>query len=240
MKTLADVLARERRCEDPALFVSEGPQRYNYHRLLTTAWKAANFLHHHGVREGTTVAVTPEHRAQPVLAFLGGSLLGARTRFVTGREADAKVLVAPYDKLDAFDLPAGTQRIGYGDDPTDPAHWYWEGDVWSENPTMPPEPSRPETEILVTDERGYSHADLLGWAQEARESLALAGDERVAVRARIVDARVLAAGVLAPLLAGSEILFPDDETAGDVAITFDTRDGEVHEEDVFDVASLDS
>ena len=58
METLADVLARDRRSDAPALH-AEGPtrQRYDYRRFLTTAWKAGNFLHKQGVRTGDTVAV---------------------------------------------------------------------------------------------------------------------------------------------------------------------------------------
>ncbi|WP_435360811.1 AMP-binding protein [Haloarchaeobius sp. DFWS5] len=244
METLADVLARDRRSDAPALFVAgTAVQRYDYRRLLTTAWKAANFLHHQGVREGSTVAVVSERRAQPVLAFLGASLLGARTRFDWADEAtgtvaldDARVLVAPHDELASYALPAGAQYVGYGDDSTDPAHHYWEGEVWSENPTMPPEPCLPDTEILLAGTRGYSHTELLQWAETAHESLSLAGDEQVAVRTSLDDPRTLGAGVLAPLLAGSEILFPDDETQGDVAVT--RGDDDCPEKRVFELDSV--
>ncbi|MCT9096007.1 long-chain fatty acid--CoA ligase [Haloarchaeobius sp. HME9146] len=219
METLADVLARDRRSDAPALYATgAGVQRYDYRRFLTTAWKAGNFMHHHGVRTGSTVAVVTEPRAQPVLAFLGASLLGAQTRFDPPASVDAKLLVGPTAALDDYDLPAGTQRIGYVDDPENPAYWYWEGGVWSENPTMPPEPCHPADGILWADERVYSHADLLAGARRAKEALSLTGEERVAVRTPLSDPRTVTAGVLAPLLVGAEILFPDEETAGDVAV----------------------
>ncbi|WP_439025730.1 hypothetical protein [Haloarchaeobius sp. DT45] len=235
METLADVLARDRRSDAPALYATgAGIQRYDYRRFLTTAWKAGNFMHHHGVRTGATVAVVTEPRAQPVLAFLGASLLGAQTRFDPPATVDAKLLVAPTPRLDDFDVPAGTQRIGYGDDPEDPAYWYWEGGVWSENPTMPPEPCRPDDGILWTEDRVYTHADLLAGARQAVDALDLTGDERVAVRTPLADPRTVAAGVLAALLAGSEILFPDGETVGDVAVV----DGDAPEATVLSLADV--
>ncbi|WP_267642696.1 hypothetical protein [Haloarchaeobius amylolyticus] len=237
METLADVLARDRRSDAPALTAAgDGVQRYDYRRFLTTAWKAGNFMHHHGVRTGSTVAVATEPRAQPVLAFLGASLLGAQTRFDPPPTVDAKLLVAPTARLDEYEVPPGTQRIGYGDDPEDPAYWYWEGGVWSENPTMPPEPCRPDDGILWTEERVYTHADLLAGARQARDALDLTGDERVAVRAPVADPRTIAAGVLGALLTGCEILFPGPAEEGDVAVA---TGEDAPEARVFALASLD-
>jgi hypothetical protein len=46
----------------------------------------------------------------------------------------------------------------------------------------------------------------------------LTGEERISIRAPLSDPRTVAAGVLAPLLAGSEILFSNDDSVGDVAV----------------------
>ena len=226
METLADVLARDRRSDAPAL-VADGrtPQRYDYRRFLTTAWKAGNLLHKQGVRTGSTVGVVGAARAQPVLAFLGASLLGAVTRFDPPTAFDARLLVAPSDELDGYDLPAGAQRIGYGTDPADPAHWYWEQEVWSENPTMPPEPCAPADPILDDGERTYSHADLLVGARWTRDRLSLTPEDRVVVRAPLSTPGTIAAGVLAPLLVGGSIrLESGDGTT--VAVADATGDGE--------------
>ncbi|MFD1644601.1 long-chain fatty acid--CoA ligase [Haloarchaeobius litoreus] len=206
MQTLADVLARERRGDAPALY-AEGPttQRYDYRRFLTTAWKTGNLLHKRGVRTGATVAIVPSARAQPVLTFLGASLLGAVTRFSPPRAVEARAFVAPTDRLAEYDIAPGTATVGYGADPESPAHDYWEGGVWSENPTMPPEPAAPSDPILDDGDRQYTHADLLAGATWAVEELGLAADDTVAVGGTVSSPPVIAAGILAPLVAGASI-----------------------------------
>jgi hypothetical protein len=206
MQTLADVLARDRRSDAPALS-AEGPttQRYDYRRFLTTAWKTGNLLHKRGVRTGATVAVVPSARAQPVLTFLGASLLGAVTTFDPPTEVAARAFVAPTDRLPEYDIAPGTATVGYGADPENPAHDYWEGGVWSENPTMPPEPTSPSDPILDDGDRQYTHADLVAGAEWAVEELDLSADDTVAVEGSVASPAVLAAGVIAPLVAGASI-----------------------------------
>ncbi|WP_440990859.1 acetyl-CoA synthetase [Haloarchaeobius baliensis] len=219
METLADVLARDRRSDAPALF-AEGPttQRYDYRRFLTTAWKTGNLLHKRGVRTGAEVAIVPSPRAQPVLTFLGASLLGAVTTFDPPREVAARAFVAPTGRLGEYDIAPGTATVGYGADPEDPAHDYWEGGVWSENPTMPPEPASPSDPILDDGDRQYTHADLIAGAQWAVEELGLTAEDTVVVRGQVGSPAVLAAGVIGPLVAGASIrLDGGDEDAVGVA-----------------------
>ncbi|WP_256298499.1 hypothetical protein [Haloarchaeobius salinus] len=229
MQTLADVLARDRRSDAPALF-AEGPttQRYDYRRFLTTAWKTGNLLHKLGVRTGAEVAIVPSARAQPVLTFLGASLLGAVTTFDPSREVEARAFVAPTDRLGEYDIAPGTATIGYGADPENPAHDYWEGGVWSENPTMPPEPATPSDPILDDGDRRYTHADLLAGAEWAVDELALTAEDTVSVGGRVASPAVLAAGVIAPLVAGASTRLDggDGDTAGVVdGASIDVSDG---------------
>jgi len=206
METLADVLARDRRSDAPALH-AEGPtrQRYDYRRFLTTAWKTGNLLHKRGVRTGAEVAIVPSPRAQPVLSFLGASLLGAVTTYDPPREVAARAFVAPTDRLGEYDIAPGTATVGYGSDPENPAHDYWEGGVWSENPTMPPEPAAPSDPILDDGDRRYTHADLLAGAEWAVGELGLTAEDTVVVRGPVATPAVLAAGIVAPLVAGASI-----------------------------------
>lgn len=222
MQTLADVLARDRRSDAPALH-AEGPtrQRYDYRRFLTTAWKTGNLLHKRGVRTGAEVAVVPSPRAQPILTFLGASLLGAVTTFDPPREVAARAFVAPTDRLGEYDIAPGTATVGYGADPEDPAHDYWEGGVWSENPTMPPEPAAPSDPILDDGDRQYTHADLVSGAEWAVDELGLGADDRVVVEGQVGTPAVLAAGVLAPLVAGASIRL--DGGDGDAVAVADGR-----------------
>ncbi|WP_257299056.1 hypothetical protein [Haloarchaeobius sp. FL176] len=219
MNTLADVLARDRRSDSPALF-AEGPttQRYDYRRFLTTAWKTGNLLHKRGVRTGAEVAIVSSPRAQPVLTFLGASLLGAVTTFDPPTAVEARAFVAPTDRLGAYDIAPGTATVGYGTEPETPAHDYWEGGVWSENPTMPPEPTSPSDAILDDGDRQYTHGDLVTGAEWVADELGLTADDTVAVSGTVASPAVLTAGVVAPLVAGASIRFDGgDEDAVAVA-----------------------
>jgi hypothetical protein len=218
MDSLDDLVARERRIQDVAVRAAGTPERtYTYHRFCTTAWKTGNFLRHLGVGEGVAVGVAADPLPQPLLTFFGTALLGGRTRFAPPTDWDGRVVVAGGDATEAYDLPPGGQRVAYGDDPDDPATRYFEQDVWSENPSFPPVDRDPTTPALDDGNRTYSPADLVGAATRVADGFDL-GEEVVAVRASLTDARVLTAGVLAPLIAGGTVLFPGEEAVGDVAV----------------------
>lgn len=234
MDTLGDLVARERRTGDPALHVPGTPPReYDYRRFCTTTWKTGNYLRRLGVRStdevedqdgslaGATVAVVPTRAPEPLLALFGSALLGARVRFAPPRDVAARVLVAPGDEMDAYDLPPGSQRIAYGVESDDPAVAWFGESVWSENPSFPPTAVSPDAPAVTTDDCDHAHADLLVAADATATAWELDDGDTVAVRAPLSDPRALAAGVLAPLLAGAEILLPDDEYVGDVAVVDD-------------------
>jgi len=220
MESLDDVVARERRSQDLAVRAAGEPERtYTYHRFCTTAWKTGNFLRHLGVGDGVAVGVAADPVPQSLLAFFGTALLGGRTRFDPPREFDGRAVVARSEAIAEYDLPAGGQRVGYGDDPEDPATRYFEEEVWSENPSFPPVDRDPGTAALEDDERRYSHAELVDAASTAVEEFELDADDAVAVRASLADPRTVVAGALAPLIAGGTVLFPGGDAAGDVAVT---------------------
>ncbi|WP_227354969.1 hypothetical protein [Haladaptatus salinisoli] len=215
MDTFADLVARERRSDDPALAVPDS-RGYDYHRLLTTAWKTGNFLRHLGVGEGATVGVVAAPAAPPVLGFLGSALLGAGVRFDPPREVDARVLLAPGAIVGEYDLPPGGQYASYGGAVDDPRVSHFESDVWSENPAFPETPIPPETTALAGD-RAVSRADLLDAGEAVAEARHLEAGDSVVVRAPLSDPRAVAAGVVAPLVAGAEIRLDADRT-GDFAV----------------------
>jgi acyl-CoA synthetase (AMP-forming)/AMP-acid ligase II len=226
MNTLVDLVARDRRSDAPALRAPAHGQFYDYQRLCTTTWKTANFLHARGVRARSTVGVADDARGQVVLAVLGGALLGAKAYLAPPRNVDARVVVAHADDLDRYELAAGTQRIAYGGEPTDPDVYYFEGDVWSENPTMPPEAeARSDVNVaLVTGSQAFTHGELLATAASVGDRLSLSADTEVAVRAPLSDARAFAAGVLAPIYAGGTVVFPDGDATADAAVVAPDRD----------------
>ncbi|WP_121821929.1 acyl-CoA synthetase family protein [Halostella salina] len=225
METVDDLVARDRRSEATALSVAGGAT-YDYHRFLTTAWKTGNFLRHHGVREGATVAAADDRASQPLLTFLGTAMLGGVTRFVDPAEShdDAQAVVYPATDADAAEVPPGTNRIGYGDEPDDPAVAHFGRDVWSENPSFPPVERDPDSPVLAADGATYSHRDLLSAAEAVVEDHDLNAEDRVALRTPLAHPGTVVAGVVAPLLAGAAIVLPDADSpdadaAGTVAVT---------------------
>lgn len=216
--TLTELLARDRRSPEAALVHAPTGRSYDYRRALTSAWKVALFLRNEGVRGGMDVAVADDDAPEAVLSFLGAGLLGATVSISPERLDGAKALVAPTDRLGEFDAGPGTRLVGYGGEPADPSMAYFERDVWSENPTLPPDRPTPEAPLLAADGVVYGHGELLEAAAAVTETHDLAPGTDVVVRGRLARPGVLVAGVLAPLLAGAVVVVPDGETVGDVAV----------------------
>jgi acyl-coenzyme A synthetase/AMP-(fatty) acid ligase len=226
MHTLGDLVARERRSDATALRADPADRAISYHDFCTTAWKAGNFLRYLGVGPNDTVAVADDPAPEPVLTFLGAALLGSRVRFgvdaasLGAEGADApRVVTVPAETETDFDLPGGSRLLVYGDVPSEPRTAHWEGDVWSENPAFPPVDVHPEDVALVTTNGAtLSHAATLERAREVAEANDIAEGTTVAVRASTADPGVVVAGLVAPLLAGGTVVFPDGETECDVAV----------------------
>lgn len=212
-ETLPDLVARERRSDDPALLV-DGPrrQRYTYHRLCTTAWQTGNFLRHLGIRDGATVAIAADRAAQPVLALFGTALLGGIALFDPPRSVDARAVVAPVETVGEYDLPPGGQRAGYRGDSEDPNTYHFEEELWSENPTTVPREYDPDAAVLSDGDREYSHRTLLDAARETVDHYGIESNDVVATREPLADPEVLVAGLLAPLLAGATVALDEDAT----------------------------
>ncbi|EMA46188.1 hypothetical protein [Halococcus saccharolyticus] len=218
MDTLRGLLARDRRSDNPALRVAGDPEEeYDYHRLLTNAWKTGNFLSHLGVRRGRTVGIAGR-QAAAVLAFLGTASLGGVARFDPPTSIDARAVVAPTDAIDDFELPPGGTRVAYGDSPDDPGAAHFERDVWSENPTLAPTEVVADDPVLAADGSSVSHAELLDTAGRVVERAGLTAGDAVVVRASLTHPETVAAGIVAPLLTGATVVFPAAGTVGDVAI----------------------
>jgi acyl-coenzyme A synthetase/AMP-(fatty) acid ligase len=220
MDVLGDLVARDRRSDRPALRV-DGRESYSYHDLCTTAWKAGNVLRHYGVAGGHTVAVAALARPAPLLTFLGAASLGAVTRFgpspgtAGDGEVDARVVLVPAVEESAYDLPPGSKLFVYGDRPADPSTVHWEADVWSENPAIPPyEVAAEDPALAAADGSTHSHRDLLDAAGEVVEAYELDADSRVGLRGPLEHPGVVAAGVVAPLLAGGTVVVPAESGDG--------------------------
>ncbi len=227
MHILGDLVARERRSDDPALAVP-GAGEYDYHRLCTTTWKTGNFFRHLGVHEGVTVGIRATPAAQPILGFLGATLLGASVHFDPPSETDARVLLAPTESVSEYELPPGGQYVAYGDAPSDPTVSHFETDVWSENPVFPDTPLPPET-VALTGERAMSHADLLDAGTAVATEWNLEPGDSVAIRAPLSDPRTITAGLVAPLLVGGECVLDTERTADFAVVAGDLAASDVPE-----------
>ncbi len=223
--TVDELLARDRRSDRPALVDATG-REYDSHWLCTTAWKSGNFLRHAGVRNGVTVGVVGDGPLA-LVAFLGTTLLEARTRFEPPIDCaaldDFRALVAPVDVLDRYTLPAGSQRVGYGDQPAQPDVHHFDAGLWSENPSFPPVDMDPQTELLVDERRHYTHDSVLTAARSVITEYGLDAGDRVVVAAPLSNPQVVVAGVIAPLLADGVIVLTDENGDAPRSATEDDR-----------------
>lgn len=222
METLGDLLTRDRRTDDLAVRAPGGGDAtatYTYEDFVTTAWKTANFFSHRGVHRGATVAVADDAAVPPLLALFGAAQLGAAVRFDPPLSIDADLLVAPGDEVLGYDLPPGATRIAYHDQPDDPGVEAFGRRIWSENPVEPPESVDPGSAALLTDDGEATHESLLERAEAVAADFS--ADDEVVVRVPLAHPGTVVAGVLAPLLAGAAVLFPDgteSEPHGDLAV----------------------
>jgi hypothetical protein len=205
---VGDLLARERRGPETALVDGTRDRSRSYRDVCTTAYKAGNFLRYLGVDGGDTVAIAPEARPQPVFTFLGASLLGAVTRFAATTDA-AAVVVDAADEA-SVSPPPGTKLAVYGGAPARPDTVHWEETVWSENPAFPPTPVDPADPVVASADgtTTYDHGRVLAAARRVVEEWSLDAGDGVALRAPLGDPRTVAAGVVAPLLAGGHVVLP--------------------------------
>lgn len=223
MDTIDELVARDRRSREPALRARTGVNtRYDYYQLCTTAHKTGNFLSHRGVRAGERVAVVASESGAPILSLFGAALLGACVRFDPPREVDARVLVAPADVIEAYDLPPSATRVAYDGESDDPAVEAFGESVWSENPFCPTPPEiGPEAAFLATDEDEYKQGELLAATESVVERWELDSGDEVAIRAPLSRPGTIVAGVLAPVSVGATIVFPGAEAEADVAVAED-------------------
>lgn len=219
MDVLGDLIARDRRSDAPALRHAPTGRAYDYRRFCTTAWKVGNFLRNEGVRGGMTVAVADDPVPEPVLALYGAAALGASVSFGADPD-DAKAVVASTGGLADFASGPSTRRIGYGDEPADPSVAYFERDVWSENPTQPPDRVAPDDPLLRAGDRTVTHGEALAAARGVVGAHGLGEGSTVAVRAPLAGPGTVVAGLVAPVLAGGVVLLPGDDAdaTGDLAV----------------------
>jgi hypothetical protein len=224
MNTLGDAIARDRRSDQPALFGPSTGRAYDYRRFCTSAWKTGNFLRYLGVRGGSVVAIADEAIVEPILTLYGAAELGAVISFGPDAaiEEQVRALVIPAAAVDDHAVGTSTKRVVYGDPPDDPSISYFERDVWSENPTAPPDRVDPDDPLLEASTDRYTHRDLLTAAGAVIDEHGLESGDSVAVVGSFADPGVVAAGLIAPIVAGARIVV--GESAADLVVGGDESD----------------
>ncbi|WP_224335984.1 long-chain fatty acid--CoA ligase [Haloprofundus halobius] len=223
MNVLGEIVGRDRRTDRSAVHHPSAGRTMSYHDFCTTAWKAGNVFRHLGVAGGRGVEIEPIGSPESLLSFFGATLLGSPVRFEIRDDDEARLVVATADREAEFDPSPGTKLVVYGDCPTRPDTTYWESDVWSENPAIPPYEIEPSTPALVTHETTYSHEQLLTLAERVVDDYDLSATSRVAVAGSLSHPGVVVAGVVAPLLVGGTAVLGSktDEMATLAVVTDD-------------------
>ena len=225
MNTLADLVADGRERDGTAIDARQRTAPYSYRELCTNVWKAANLVGHYGTHPGSEVAVVPGPKdadaadwpetcghidsADPVLAALGATLRGATVTMTPDQPVEARVLVLPAGWHEVFDTAPQCSVLAYGGPPEDPAAVHFEAELWSENPTEPPEQVDPDTPALRAGGTTYTHGNLVTAAERVADSHGLDESSRVGLAADLRAPGALVVGVLAPLSVGATVVLAD-------------------------------
>jgi hypothetical protein len=225
-QTLGDLVARDRRTSGVALRAPSSGRAYSYRDFVTTSYKSGNVLRYLGVRGGDEVLVVPGTAPEPVLALYGAAQLGAATRFAdTVRGDPPRTVLAPVAREREFALPPGHNLAVHGGPPDDPKTTHWEAEVWSENPAVHPADVAPDDPLLLAEDRTYTHAAMLSAAVTVVDSAGLSPGDTVVIDEPIREPGVVAAGLVAPILAGATTVLPDGDerpaAAADGSLTDD-------------------
>ena len=151
--------------------------------------------------------------ADPLLAILGTTLVGACADLTPETPVGARTLVVPAGAHWQERYPA-TPRcsvLAYGGPPDDPGVVQFESALWSQNPTAPPERVDAETLAVRAHGETYTHGTLMAGAETVVETYGLDATSRVAVEHDWRSVETLLAGLLAPLSVGATLILGEGE-----------------------------
>jgi len=228
METLKELVAAAGAHDGAVIDAADRSAPYSYGEFATNSFKAGTLLGHYGVHPGSavTVAVGPKERpeeardgpaaipdsAEPLLAMLGGASIGATVDLTPVEPAESRALVFP--AWQAYEAAPRCSRLAYGGPPEDPSVAHFETELWSENPTEPPETVEPTDVAVRASGDAYTHEALLAEAEAIVERYGLEETSRVGLAAPLTDPGAVVAGVLAPLSAGATISLPGEAGTG--------------------------
>ena len=256
MDTIAALVGAGRERAGVAIDAADRSAPYSYQEFCTNVWKAGNLLGHYS-HPGGSVAVVPGRKradsepegsggggngsvrqagsgrkgsidsADPVLAALGGTLLGTTVTLTPETPVVADALVRPAGAAWREGSPAraGCTVLAYGGPPEPSSVEHFEAALWSENPIEPPESVEPETPAMRVGGETHSHGELLDGAATAVDRHSLDAESRVLLAGDLRDPGVLVAGVLAPLSVGATVVLGDRQVAGEAELVVDGSEG---------------
>ncbi|PSQ34877.1 hypothetical protein BRD08_08480 [Halobacteriales archaeon SW_10_66_29] len=228
--TLKELIADAKDREGTVLDAAKRSAPYSYREFASNCYKAGNLLGHYGVHPGAAVAVAvgpkeaptasgagddvPGHldSADPLLAILGGASVGATVDVTPAEPVESRALVAPAWR--SSETVPRCSTLAYGGPPEDPAVAHFEAELWSENPTAPPEHVDPEDPALRADGETFTHETLLAVAGDVVADHGLDDTSQVMLSASLTEPGALVTGVLAPLLVGATVVLPDGADDG--------------------------
>lgn len=238
LDTLKDLVARGRDRDGVAIDATRRRTPYSYEEFCTNVWKAGNLLGHYGVHPGAraSVAAGPKvadsdgthiDAADPLLAILGATLLGATVDLSPTSPVDSRALVLPWDWCERYETSPVCSTIAYGGPPDEPDITHFETELWSENPIEPPEPVTPETVAFVADgfetatkeQTRYTHESVLEVSRRLVDRHELDETSQVGLAAPLDTVGTLIAGVLAPLSVGATVLLLEEDEASPADIS---------------------
>lgn len=165
--------------------------------------------------------------ADPVLAVLGGTLVGTRVTLTPETPVGADTVVRPAGAgwRERYPAQPGCAVLAYGGPPEPSSVEHFEAALWSENPVEPPESVGQETPAVGIGGETHSHGDLLDSAAAAVDRHSLDRESRVLLAGDLRDPGVLVAGVLAPLSVGATVVFGGQQAAEDAGLVVDGSEG---------------
>ena len=150
--------------------------------------------------------------AEPLLAILGAASVGATADVTPMEPIESRALIAPAWR--SSETAPRCSTLAYGGPPEDPTVAHFEAELWSENPTAPPEHVDPEDPALRADGETYTHETLLAVVGDVVAEHGIDETSTVALSARLTEPGALVAGVLAPLSVGATVVLPDGADDG--------------------------
>ncbi|MFC6722175.1 hypothetical protein [Halobacteriaceae bacterium SHR40] len=243
MATLKTLVADSREFGGPVIQIPGRKTPYTYSDFAPNVWKSGNLFGHYGVHPGAEVTVVagPKEQdggtsgaddsvgrfdsADPIFAILGATLVGATVRLQPVEPVDSRALVCPAAWVDRYETAPSCSIIAYGGPPEDAAISHFETEMWSENPTEPPESVAADDPALRSPDGTYSHDNLLDVATAIAGEYDLGSNDRVVLDAPLTEPGALVAGVLTPLSVGATLSIAGDDgtRAGDLVVTSETE-----------------